>query len=213
MDLHLRRVFVILAVSCLAAGLSACATPLLEENSKLSEEKTEETEETEEPVEPTLPTDSWQLNDATVEEMVKSGRLVINWMEPAITVEDPNTRTTIGEGGTGGTGTPGLNPVEDRQLLLKIYRTKWDTLRAKMEPRPYVYSKGTSTDFTKDYKTGRVKEVYDWWFFDGTQNRWRMRKTHEQNDVILIIDRYWNNEAKWRHTSLDEDKARWLQKP
>ncbi|GHT38355.1 hypothetical protein AGMMS49965_01470 [Bacteroidia bacterium] len=218
MGLHLRKAVDILFVSCLVVGLSTCATYLIEDTPKPAENPDDE------PVKPTGP---WQLDDATVEAMVKSGNLVINWLDPATIVEDLNTRTTIGEGGTGGTDISGINPVEvDLATLLKIYRAKWDSLTAKIEPRPYVFSKGTATEL-KDYKTDRVKEVYDWWFYDGKQNfypdgsffqHWRMRESHEAKNVILVVDRYWNNAEKggWKHSDtlgLDEDKAKWMQQP
>ncbi|GHT24829.1 hypothetical protein AGMMS4957_18540 [Bacteroidia bacterium] len=224
MNLHLRKAVDILFVSCLVVGLSACATHLIEDNSKLTEEP-----------KPVAPAGPWQLDDATVEAMVKSGGLVINWIDPTTVVDDLNIRatgaqlrasdtTTIGPGGTVGTGIPGINPVEvELDLLLKIYRAKWDSLKAKIEPRPYVYSKGTATEL-KDYKTDRVKEVYDWWFEDKSHNvnpngspfqHWRMRESHETKNVILVVDRYWNSADKggWKHVSLDADKTAWMQKP
>ncbi|GHT45075.1 hypothetical protein AGMMS49965_21710 [Bacteroidia bacterium] len=178
----------------LALALSACASNLLEDQPDLP------------PEQPDLPgkgaesTPQWVIDEFTIDAMVKSGGLIINWVNPldSTAKKDASTRTTVGPVGVD----PGtVNPMTEQERQQLAWQEQWDALKHGMEPLPYIYRKAGG--LSKDYETDGVKVVYDWWWFDATDQTWKMKSTHEAAGVKLVVDRYWNYDptSGWQHAT------------
>ncbi|GHT53091.1 hypothetical protein AGMMS49982_15130 [Bacteroidia bacterium] len=121
-------------------------------------------------------------------------------------------------GGEGWVNPGTVNPVVPDENFLKIYQAAWNAFQWQIEPRPYVYDKGSNSAL-RDYKHDGVKSVYDAWEYD-VSGKWQISSGHDAESLVLALDRYWadtlDNANGWVHQDggagifrSDRDKIRW----
>ncbi|GAP71736.1 GLUG domain-containing protein [Candidatus Symbiothrix dinenymphae] len=122
-------------------------------------------------------------------------------------------------GGEGWVNPGAVNPVVPDDNFLKIYQAAWNRFQWQIEPRPYVYDKGSNSTL-RDYKHDGEKSVYDGWVYDVGSKKWYLNSAHEAGNLVLALDRYWadtlDNAYGWTHEHggagifrSDRDKVRW----
>ncbi|GHT51296.1 hypothetical protein AGMMS49982_08350 [Bacteroidia bacterium] len=97
-------------------------------------------------------------------EAVLSG-VGVCWADPAAVPSLDGLMRTAAYAPAGGEGwvNPGtVNPVVPDENFLRVYQAAWNAFQWQIEPRPYVYDRG-SNSMLRDYKHDGEKNVYDGW--------------------------------------------------